>query len=119
MKKRQPIDPLTFKIAVNNYNKKYETLLENQKTLLKKFVLSGNQDNFADLVVYLSEEIYRIEKNISESINSVEEINKNKIIKENALMILNLIKEFRYKEIDEELIKTILKLQKIEHEILT
>lgn len=112
------VDKLTLKIAVDKYNQKYSDLLENQKTLLNKYVMSGRKDNFADLVVFLSEEIYRLEKNITNSLQT-EEAKKNKVIKENTLMVLNLIKEFKNQEVDDNLIKTVLKLQKLESEILS
>jgi len=96
------IDNIVYKTFVNNFNKQYENLSENQKTLLKNYL--NSIDNDLEMKIYLDEEIGRLKTEISAS----EEL---EVFPEQKIKILNLLEDFAKKEVKEEELKTIMKIQ--------
>ena len=91
-----------YKTFVNNFNKQYENLSENQKTLLKNYLNSVGDD--LEMKIYLDEEIGRLKTEISAS----EEL---EVFPEQKIKILNLLEDFAKKEVKEEELKKIMKIQ--------
>ena len=102
---------LVFKKFIEGFNKQYEELLLNeQKELLNRYIVSSFEENSLELKVYLNEELGRI-KNVLGSL-SVDEKFKTKASK--ILMSVSQIKESK---INADSIKKILMLQKLAGEI--
>jgi hypothetical protein len=106
--KMRPIDNLVYKQVIKKFNEKYSTsLLEEQKTLFSKYVLSY-ADNNADLVVYLNEEISRIRNSINTSSN-LNQADKDQLNSK--------IDELKSKPIDKEIIESVLNFQSLIKEL--
>ncbi len=112
----KPIDNLTYKTFVKKFNEKYSgSLLEEQKSLLSKYIASFS-DNGIDLKVFLSEEIPRLFKIVSNSVE-LAEIKSDKDMFDKTSQVIDLLKETSERKIDKDLVHDILKIQNLAKEI--
>jgi len=101
-KQLEPIDNIVYKTFVKKFNEKYGTsLLEEQKSLLTKYIMAEDDD--VEFKLYLNEEIGRIKKTISESSS----IKSNK----NYSELVSMLESFKQKQIDTKLLEDIMYLQ--------
>ena len=109
----QPVDNIAFNIFLKKFNEKYNgTLLEEQQDLIKNYLFSF-ADNKAGLIMYLEEEMERLEKELQEAQSSEEcEETKNKL-----KLVQETISNNKDKEISKEMILQILKVQELISEI--
>lgn len=114
-KKMVPIDNLVLKSFVTNFNEKYKSLFEEQKTLLNKFVLSFS-DNGLGLKVFLNEEIGRLKKEMSDSLK-LKEISEDQNMTEKGKEVLKLLESFASTPIDNAVISKVIKIQNLIREI--
>lgn len=113
--KMVPIDSLVYKTFVEKFNKKYGgTLAEHQKVLLGKYITSF-ADNGMGLKLFLNEEIGRLKKELSEHLDT-EEMKGDLKMTENAHRVLKELQSYAAKEIDEEMIRSVLKVQQLAKE---
>lgn len=104
---------LSHKLLVDSFNKKYSSLDDSQKVLLREFI--NNVSNTNSFKSYINKEIPKIQKSlvelakkskdtvieikINETCNQLETLKKGKIVKENHVMSLllsyELIKELK------------------------
>ena len=113
--KMVPIDSLVYKTFVEKFNEKYgDTLAEHQRALLGKYI-SSFADNGVELKLFLNEEIGRLKKELIESLDSEEVKGDSKMI-ENANRVLEELQGYSAKEIDEDMIKSVLKIQQLTKE---
>jgi len=111
-----PITNLIYKTFVEKYNKEYgEQLLEEQRNLLTNYILSFS-NNGLNLKLYLNEEITRIKNVLHESLE-IEEIKNDKLMTEKTNKVLGVIDTFREKPLTQDMVKQILKIQNLTHEI--
>jgi hypothetical protein len=112
----QEINLLTYKILVEKFNSKYNSLSKKQKNLLREYI--NNISNTSTLAEYYNKEIDKIKKvfkvvapkieddvtkiKLNEVLNSITYVD-NKIKDENVLKLMN------YYELADELIKTVKK----------
>ena len=109
---QQPIDSLVYSSFVKRFNEEYaNTLSENQKTLLTKYI-SSFSDNNLELKVYMNEEIGRI-KNFLVSFSNSEKTSENKNIKEKVSKIYDIIDGAKNKAIDTEMLEMVLNAQQL------
>lgn len=102
----RPIDNIIYKQIIKKFNERYsDTLLEEQKTLFSKYILSYADD--VDFMVYLNEEIGRIKKVVSEA--AIKDSEKTQLI--------NKIDELRNKPVDKEIIESVLSFQSLAKEL--
>ena len=102
----RPIYNIIYKQIIKKFNERYsETLLEEQKTLFSKYILSYADD--VDFMVYLNEEIGRIKKVFSEA--SLKDSEKQQLI--------NKIDELKNKPVDKEIIESVLSFQSLAKEL--
>ena len=109
---------LNLKSSFKNfkYNKEYgEQLLEEQRNLLTNYILSFS-NNGLNLKLYLNEEITRIKNVLHESLE-IEEIKNDKLMTEKTNKVLGVIDTFREKPLTQDMVKQILKIQNLTHEI--
>lgn len=112
----KPIDNLTYKTFVKKFNEKYSnSLLEEQKSLLSKFIASFS-DNGIELKIFLNEEVPRLHKVVSESAN-LPEIKSDKDMLEKTNQVISMLEEVSRKKIDKETVYDILKIQNLAKEI--
>ena len=109
----QPVDNIAFNIFLKKFNEKYNgTLLEEQQALIKNYLISF-ADNKAGLIMYLEEEMERLEKELQEAQSSEEcEETKNKL-----KLVQETVSNNKDKEISKEVILQILKVQELISEI--
>lgn len=102
-KELEPIDNIVYKTFVSKFNEKYgSSLLEEQKTLLTKYIMAQDEID-VDFSIYLNEEIGRIKTVITNS-NSIKE-NKN------YDSLVSMVESFKERQIDAKLLEDILYLQ--------
>jgi hypothetical protein len=109
------LNDLIVKTAIKTFNKKYEGLNENQKKLISKFV-TRDEETEPELRFFIAEEFARIKDRLSTSIN-IREFKEDKLMQEKAKKTLSLISETIKKDIDEEGVALLLKLQELEKEL--
>jgi hypothetical protein len=106
----KPIDNIVYKQFVSKFNEKYsDTLLEEQKELLTKYIASYSDDDI-DFKVYLNEEITRIKNTITSSNQLNESQEKQGLLK--------ILESFKTTQINEEMIQKVLKLQQLVKELV-
>ena len=105
--KMKHIDELSFNLFVKKFNEKYsENLLEEQKELLSKYILSFI-DNGLEFKVHLNEELSKLKKALKEK----SEIALDEKVSEMMSSVVDILEEYREKEIDEKALMTILEVQ--------
>jgi len=115
-RKMDALDNLTFKTFASKFNEKYQKdLILEQRTLLNKYISSFG-DNGLELKIYLNEEISRL-KRVLENTSSIPEIHEDTLMTEKTKNVLNLLEGCSRREIDEQMIQDILKVQRLVKEI--
>lgn len=114
--KKTQLSGLVVNKFVEKFNKQYnKALLENQKTLLNKFILSF-LDNGVDFKVYLNEEINNLKKKINDSFE-LDELKQDKSMVSKMKEIKKHLEESNQKPISREFLQQILKIQTLASEI--
>lgn len=110
--KLKPVDKLTFKTFINKFNDRYSSdLLFEQKTLLKHYVTSFT-DQGMELKIFLNEEIGRLKEKLNKVI-MLEEVQNDQNTLNKTKKVLNIVEEFRNREIDNKMIEIVLKIQEL------
>lgn len=100
----QPIDNLVYKTFVDKFNEHYTGLLNEQKTLLNKYLRSESFEDL-ELRVYVHKEIGRIKEALSK--------NENESLKG----VIEVLEESRTKKIDMSLLEIVLQAQELVNEL--
>ncbi|MCK9596374.1 hypothetical protein M0R19_04280 [Candidatus Pacearchaeota archaeon] len=112
-----PIDNIVFKTFLKKFNEEYSLLHEEQKDLLKRYVLAFEGENSdIDLKIFLNEEIKRLKEELSKLI-LLEEISKDNILVEKTKQVINNLTDSNKKKIDKNFIQEVLKIQELVREI--
>jgi len=100
----QPIDNLVYNVFVKKFNEKYDTLLEEQRDILYKYIFSFADDGYG-LKISINEEISRMKKIIR--------TNKDKIpsLHEKFETVENLLESYASKNIDDKMVLKIMQTQ--------
>ena len=110
------VDNIVYRTFVKKFNKQYkDTLLEEQKALLGKYI-SSFTDNGLELKIFLNEEVGRLKNLIKDSLKKEGVVLQEELaskIKE----VLNIIEDFKNKEVDQEMVERVLKIQSLVREI--
>ena len=101
----------TMRIFSSKFNNHYKGLLEEQRTLLSKYI-SSFTDNGLQLKIYLNDELGRIKKHISENKDSF-----NDEVKDKINSVLSMVEGYKGQMINEDILKQILKMQQLVSEI--
>ena len=113
-KEMKPVDSLVVKKFIENFNTKYFSLLESQKKLLEKYIVSFS-NNGVDFKVYLAEELSRILEEVKQSLVA-EEVKNDKVMVENTKRTISLIEDFDVSNVGPKELSKILKLQSLSEE---
>ena len=105
------INNATMRIFSSKFNNHYNGLLEEQRTLLSKYI-SSFTDNGLELKVFLNDEIGRIKEHVTNNKDSF-----NGEIKEKINAVLLMVEGFKGQMITEDILKQILKMQQLVSEI--
>jgi hypothetical protein len=109
------IDNLVFKSFVERFNNQYSGLLEEQKTLLSRFIASGI-GNDIEFKIYLNTEIGRLKEEVSTAKDSKEFV-EDKDMAQKANQVLGILETFSQKPLEDGDLKKILKIQELAREI--
>ena len=110
--KLKPVDKLTFNTFIGKFNDRYSSgLLKEQKSLLKYYVTSFT-DRGMELNIFLNEEIGRIKGKLNELILT-EEVQNDQNTLNKTKKVLNIVEEFRNREVDDKMIEIVLKIQEL------
>jgi len=111
-----PMDNLVYKTFVKNFNEQYSgKLSEAQKEVLNRYIASFHDDG-VELKVFLNEELGRLKSKISESMKS-EEISNDNLLLRKSDKVLSILEGYANREVDEAMIKDILKIQTLVEEL--
>ena len=102
--KMEPVDNLVYNVFVKKFNEKYNTLLEEQKDILFKYIFSFS-DSGAGLKISLNEEISRMKKLIGSKKSTMPDL------QENLVALEQLLESYASKEIDDTMVLKILQTQ--------
>ena len=114
-KELKHIDNLVFKTFVERFNNEYAGLLEEQKTLLSRFIASGVGNNL-EFQIYLNTEIGRLKEEVSTAKGTKEFVEDSDMFQK-ADQILGLLESFSQKPLEDVDLKKILKIQELAREI--
>lgn len=100
----QPIDNIVYNVFVKKFNEKYNTLLEEQRDILYKYIFSFADDGYG-LKLSINEEISRMKKIIKD--------NRDKMpsLKEKFLSLESLLESYASKDIDDSMVLKIMQTQ--------
>jgi hypothetical protein len=114
--KNDKINNLVVNKFIGRYNNHYKKeLIESQKQLLNKYILSF-LDNGVDFQLYLNEEIHRLKKTV-QSAYDLEELKNDKTMFEKMKKVYNILETCSQKPIDKEMIENVLKVQLLATEV--
>ena len=112
----QPIDNIVYKTFVSKFNEQYAgKLTEQQQTLLSHYI-SSFADNGLQLKTFLNEELTRLKKSLSKSLNIVE-ISHDDEMTDSTKKIIAKLEEYKNTPIDKSMLESILKTQELVKEI--
>jgi len=113
-----PGDSLVFKNFVKKFNSEYSgKLFEEQRTLLSNYITSF-ADNGIDFKIFMNEELGRLKEELSNA-RKLQELETNAEMLEKTERVLEFVDSFRERELDEQSIEKILKIQKLVRELQT
>lgn len=113
-KKLKPVDSLVVNSFSERFNNQYGHLLEEQKQLLGKYVVSIGQ-NAVDFRIYVGNELRRIKEQVEGSLNSIE-VKEDQEMVQATENVLSQINNMNVSSLEEGDILKILKLQKLAKE---
>lgn len=114
--KNDKVNNLVVNKFIERFNGKYgKSLMESQKALLNKYILSF-LDNGVDLKMYLNEEISRLKEAVKGSYD-LEELHKDTNMKQKMQKVEELLESFSSKPIDKDMLQSILKVQTVVSEV--
>lgn len=107
----EPVDNLVLKVFVEKFNEKYDTLLEEQKDLLFKYIFSFADDGMG-LKVAINEEISRMKRIVSENKSQIPELSD----KFESLGVM--LESFSNQSIDDKMLLKVMKTQEFCKELI-
>ncbi len=111
-----PVDNIVYKSFVGKFNSKYEdTLLSEQKDLLTHYI-SSFSDNALQLKIFLNEEIGRLKDNLATA-RQQKEFTEDQEMLEKLDSTIKLLESFSKAEISEDILRCVLKTQKLSKEL--
>lgn len=111
----QPIDSIEYNVLVKKFNQKYgKELNERQKTFMRNFLTCYDGD--PSFTVYLNDEVKYLKEQIQKS-KLLPEIKDDTEMLEKADKIYAKLEEFNQKSYDNDMLKMVLKVQKLIEEI--
>jgi len=100
----EPVDNLVLNIFIKNFNEKYDSLLEEQRDLLFKYIFSFSDDGMG-LKIALNEEIFRMKELIKHNKSSFPELS------ERVNSLHEMLESFSKKPIDDKMLFKVMKTQ--------
>ena len=106
----RPIDNLTYKMFVQKFNDKYgSSLNEHQKYLLSRYV-TLSPENAVEFKLYINDEIARL-KEVVKRLQGKREVLLDESLTNKNREIFSILESFKIQKINDDMIKTMLKVQ--------
>ena len=116
--KSEDIDSITVNKFIEKFNDKYsEELLQEQKELLNHYILSF-ADNAISLKMFINNELTRLKEALKSS-KDIEEFKEDNSMIDKAEKISEKLDSFSHSSVDDEVLLTVLKTQKLVKEMYT
>ena len=112
----QPVDNIIYKTFVNKFNEQYTGKLTGEQQALLSHYISSFADNGLQLKTFLNEELTRLKKSLSKSLNIVE-ISQDNEMANNTKRVIAKLEQYKNIPIDREMIENVLKTQELVKEI--
>ena len=114
--KMVPMDNIVYNSFTKRFNNEYHSkLLEEQKSLLNKFITSFD-NNGIELKLYLNEEIGRLKKELKKSFLKEEFVEDSQMLA-NAKKVLKTLDSYQNKKPDKTMVEEVIKIQGLVKEI--
>tara|TARA_R110000744_G_scaffold351007_1_gene456763 strand:+ start:2848 stop:3678 length:831 start_codon:yes stop_codon:yes gene_type:complete len=114
-KELKHIDNLVYKSFVDRFNNEYSGLLEEQKALLSRYIISGISEGL-EFQIYLNDEIGRLKEEVATAKETKEFMEDGDMVSK-ADQVLSLLEAFSQKPLEDSDLKKILKIQELAREI--
>ena len=114
-KELKHIDNLVYKSFVDRFNNEYSGLLEEQKALLSRYIISGISEGL-EFQIYLNDEIGRLKEEVATAKETKEFMEDGDMVNK-ADQVLSLLEAFSQKPLEDSDLKKILKIQELAREI--
>ena len=115
--KMKPIDNLVYKTFIDKFNSTYDCLLEEQRKLLTQYIFSLAAEE-VEFKLFLNEEVGRLKEVVDNSLG-MQEVKSDSAMLEKTRKVLNLLESYSDQKIDDNMIKSVLKVQELAKEIST
>ncbi len=103
------VDDVVYKSFIKKFNSEYSSLLEEQKQVISKYLMSF-ADNGLSLKMFLNDEVGRLREGVESSLG-LDEVKKDVEMKEKVKSTLNILESFRDSCLSDDLLKKVLKIQ--------
>jgi hypothetical protein len=110
----KPIDSLAYNSFIQKFNKRYGTLIQEQKDLLSRYITSFADDGF-ELRLYLNEELSRLKASLDKAAKSTLE----PLISQRVGEVTEYLEGFRKREFTDADLNKVLKTQELVQELAT
>jgi hypothetical protein len=112
----EPVDKILYVTFAKKFNEKYSDLLSEQKDLLTKFVSSFADDGL-EMKVFLNEEITRLKEGVLHALKT-DEVKSDRGLEDKTVEVKKFLEDFKQtKEITQQMLEKILKIQQFVHEV--
>lgn len=113
--KKEPIDSLVFENFVEKFNEKYgKELIEEQKELLQKYMMSRFDNMDIDFRSYLEDEVGRLKEELKRLTVQSEDARKDDQLREKLNKTRDALKDFSGKnKLDEQDLEDIMRVQQV------
>jgi hypothetical protein len=111
----EKIDKYVIHSFLNAFNKKYSDLLPEQKMLLKKYMITSEEDN-TDFTVFVNEEMQKISMKLKTSFDQAEVKEDNSMVQK-LKEVKNRFESLKECDMDEKFLQKLLKYQKLIYEL--
>ena len=105
------VNDLVIREFTKSFNKEYSQLLPEQRKFLTHYI-SSDIDGGVDFKVFLNEELHRITDAVRQSLIMEEVKNDEEMVKATN-EVLNLLEEYKNRDMNESDLKQFMKLQKL------
>ena len=109
------VDNVVYKSFIKKFNSEYSSLLEEQKQVISKYLMSF-ADNGLSLKMFLNEEIGRLREGVESSLG-VDEVREDEEMRTKVQTTLSILESFKDNYLNEDLLKKVLKIQTYVNEI--
>lgn len=112
----EPMGKLAYQLFLKKYNEHYGSkLLEEQKELLRNYIMSFTSGVPSEFHFYLNETIGKLKRQVTELLKT-KEITEDEAIKQKTAEVVKLLEGMNKHKVDDKMLKNILAIQELVNE---